>query len=912
MICKCKYRALLALSGLALSGVEGAGSSLRSKHSAKGQKNGKDLQRKIEPINLIKLGDMVATVEIKQTIFGHPDNCDNPGSQDTVQFMFATYLDPVTLELACGAVKRDADACYSKELIIGCDPETKSASIAVYVTDETFDKSLTTDNPMIGRCKLGKGESIRGAIKFTETFECAPSAAGKPVLCSDTVDDCPGGSYCSYSPKKGYQCRDYVLLGSECGGKRPAGEEMLCNPNEAYCFDPFNCIITDQQGTCAAFGGDCKSDKNCEDLKNYYCDQLEGKCKEKLQEGYCCEPDNDLCSKGLTCIGDGYDNPYVCKADVSGTSGLQVCSNEVCGGFAGFSCDCICEDGSSPLCVDDPNDSCDPANGGADCLGLCQCGAPQVSGTCSENSDECPRGTFCNYSPTRGYECKDYVELGSKCGGKRPAGEEMLCNPNVAYCFDPFNCIITDQQGTCAAFHGSCKSDKNCEVLMNFYCDQLEGKCKEKLQEGYCCDPADDLCGEGLICVGDGYENPYVCKADGSGTTPLEICSNEVCGGFAGSTCNCACEDGYAPTCVDDPNDSCDPTNGGADCSGLCQCRAPETSGTCSEESPECPKGSFCNFSPERGYECKKYSPIGGICGGRTRLGETNVCNPDEGFCLDQTFCFVGDALGTCAPYYCNCNSDQDCDDPDNRYCDEEEGKCKDRLTEDACCIPELDQCGSGLECTGDGTVIPFKCRAPETSGTCSEDSPECPKGRFCNFAPERGYECKNYSPIGGRCGGRTRLGETNVCNPDEGFCLDLKYCVVGDALGTCAPYYSDCTSDQDCDDPDNRYCDEEEGKCKDRLTEDSCCIPELNQCGSGLECTGDGTVIPFKCTPAADSSISQCNDDFCGGKGGFPCNCICEKDFFPTCVDNPNDGCDPEKGGADCGGICKCRLVEG
>jgi hypothetical protein len=37
----------------------------------------------------------------------------------------------------------------------------------------------------------------------------------------------------------------------------------------------------------------------------------------------------------------------------------------------------------------------------------------------------------------------------------------------------------------------------------------------------------------------------------------------------------------------------------------------------------------------------------------------------------------------------------------------------------------------------------------------------------------------------------------------------------------------------------------------------------------------------------------------FCGGIAGFPC---------PTgysCVDDPSDSCDPNAGGADCGGIC-------
>ncbi len=38
---------------------------------------------------------------------------------------------------------------------------------------------------------------------------------------------------------------------------------------------------------------------------------------------------------------------------------------QMCGGIAGF----LCPEGQ--ICVDDPSDSCDPANGGADCIGIC-------------------------------------------------------------------------------------------------------------------------------------------------------------------------------------------------------------------------------------------------------------------------------------------------------------------------------------------------------------------------------------------------------------------------------------------------------------------------------------------------------------------------------------------------------------
>lgn len=43
----------------------------------------------------------------------------------------------------------------------------------------------------------------------------------------------------------------------------------------------------------------------------------------------------------------------------------------------------------------------------------------------------------------------------------------------------------------------------------------------------------------------------------------------------------------------------------------------------------------------------------------------------------------------------------------------------------------------------------------------------------------------------------------------------------------------------------------------------------------------------------------------FCGGIAGIPCPGSGE------CVDAPGDGCDPDNGGADCGGICTCSAQE-
>ncbi len=76
------------------------------------------------------------------------------------------------------------------------------------------------------------------------------------------------------------------------------------------------------------------------------------------------------CPEGLTCVDDPSDS---CDPDQGGADCAGLCQQSqpsMCGGIAGIAC----PEGSS--CVDDPNDSCDPERGGADCAGQCQPGEP--------------------------------------------------------------------------------------------------------------------------------------------------------------------------------------------------------------------------------------------------------------------------------------------------------------------------------------------------------------------------------------------------------------------------------------------------------------------------------------------------------------------------------------------------------
>ena len=68
-------------------------------------------------------------------------------------------------------------------------------------------------------------------------------------------------------------------------------------------------------------------------------------------------------------------------------------------------------------------------------------------------------------------------------------------------------------------------------------------------------------CTDGEICIKDPYKPGCGPACDQTG-----ICvRDKFCGGFAGFSC-----DVKGQTCVDDPRDDCDPSNGGADCAGLC------------------------------------------------------------------------------------------------------------------------------------------------------------------------------------------------------------------------------------------------------------------------------------------------------------------------------------------------------
>lgn len=136
--------------------------------------------------------------------------------------------------------------------------------------------------------------------------------------------------------------------------------------------------------------------------------------------------------------------------------------------------------------------------------------------------------------------------------------------------------------------------------------------------------------------------------------------------------------------------------------------------------------------------------------------------------------------------------------------------------------------------------------------------------------------------------GGLGKADLAGTCVAEEGG----DYC-GGKSAGAC--WCDDlCVSYGDC-------CEDVEAVCNP--PEPEVCGGFLGlQCDDGFECIDDPDDACDPQSGGADCSgicVEEEQPQFCGGIAGLQC-----PDGF-ECVDNPGDGCDPQNGGADCGGIC-------
>ena len=126
-----------------------------------------------------------------------------------------------------------------------------------------------------------------------------------------------------------------------------------------------------------------------------------------------------------------------------------------------------------------------------------------------------------------------------------------------------------------------------------------------------------------VICSG-------VAACSGAETPPPEPA---FCGGFAGIPCP------QGQSCIDDPNDGCDPNAGGADCGGICVDRPGPTFCGGIAGFP-CPSGETCVDDPSDSCDPRTGgADCGGMCVKAETCGDAQCapgfvcCNPVMGIC---------------------------------------------------------------------------------------------------------------------------------------------------------------------------------------------------------------------------------------------------------------------------------------
>jgi hypothetical protein len=211
-------------------------------------------------------------------------------------------------------------------------------------------------------------------------------------------------------------------------------------------------------------------------------------------------------------------------------------------------------------------------------------------------------------------------------------------------------------------------------------------------------------------------------------------------------------------------------------------------------------------------------------------------------------------------------------------------------------CVTDAD-CAAPASCEvcADGSASCF--RAFCDAGRCNVVAPGCPPPAGC--ADDMGC------PPGQIC---KREGN---CDPATGAPECLGVCVPPDQPRSCGGIAGDtCPDGYACVDVPGDDCD----PANDGADCPSVCEPEPPPpCVSDEDC---GPKLPLPCPICPDGSSAcphgECtngvcsmvfgacpNPGFCGGIAGFPC----PPGF--TCVDDRSDECDPNNGGADCGGQC-------
>jgi hypothetical protein len=492
--------------------------------------------------------------EISFSVFQDPDGVGNAGQQETglviaSKSAYQAYFGhkaPSHINFAAG----DAVVFYSG----GVKP---TGGFQATVTSVTISPNGKTVKPLVNLEAPGKDCIVTYA--FSKPYVLAKISLPYSV-----------NYYHFYRTNSDKDC-SLGGVGDTCGtrGAKPCADDLFCNfPESAQCGS------FDAPGTCA------KAPEACIQLYNPVCG----------------------------CDGQTYGS--ACSAAQQGVSVSHTGECEppppvgpFCGGIAGFSCPGL---GS---CVDNPNDGCDPANGGADCGGNCECNAlakcaagytfdssPEVCNCVPPKEEapfcggianiQCPGAGQCVDNPNDG--C-DPNKGGADCGGLCECNALAKCLAGYVFDNSPQVCSCVPQAPAgafCVEFN---KADANGNLVNEFYATNVssyeEGKqllanlpygfINEKINSGTCAEQSQmctkiykPVCSESVTYGNDCELRVAVRQM--AGTT--EAAKAAYKSGACTQTCtqNSDCTDGFCGWGTDNVSRECKPfSQAGESCEGF-------------------------------------------------------------------------------------------------------------------------------------------------------------------------------------------------------------------------------------------------------------------------------------------------------------------------------------------------------
>jgi len=311
---------------------------------------------------------------------------------------------------------------------------------------------------------------------------------------------CPGSGSCVDDPSD--DC-DPERGGADCGGLCECNVRALCIRGLVFDSSPDVCAcVPAEPPPDACAGVRCRAGTHCEvvggDAAACVPDELPNPCAAVL------------CPAPSTC--DVVDGEAVCTP-------IEP-SGPFCGGFAGIACP------GSGSCVDVPGDGCNPARGGADCGGVCEC---NVLALCIRGSvfDPSPEVCACVPAPDAcaavrcraGTHC-EVLDDGAVCAPDEPV------NPCAAVlCPAPSTCDVVDGKAVCTPI-----APTFCGGIAAFPCPGA-GSCVDNPADD--CDPKRG----GADCGG-------VCECN-----ILALCSEGLVFDAAPAVCACVPADGSGQEC---------------------------------------------------------------------------------------------------------------------------------------------------------------------------------------------------------------------------------------------------------------------------------------------------------------------------------------------------------------------------